>query len=124
MTIVISLPFTLALAAMLARALGSGSLIHNVQELWPDVPRDLGVIRNRFVLGMLGAVERWIYRSLTGSSQWAELRPNGRRERRPSGADIGDPELRGRQQSGTSSQGQSPLCGVECQRQAGGFVRR
>lgn len=40
-----------------------GSLVYNVQELWPDVPRDLGVIRNRAILGTLGAVERWIYRS-------------------------------------------------------------
>ncbi|MFN2504759.1 MAG: glycosyltransferase family 4 protein [Acidimicrobiales bacterium] len=62
-TIVISPPFTLALIGMVARALGRGRLVYNVQELWPDVPRDLGVIRSRALLGVLGAVERWVYRS-------------------------------------------------------------
>lgn len=62
-TIVISPPFTLALVGMLARAVGRGRLAYNVQELWPDVPRDLGVIRNPAILRVLGAVERWIYRS-------------------------------------------------------------
>jgi colanic acid biosynthesis glycosyl transferase WcaI len=62
-TIVISPPFTLALVGMVARALGRGRLVYNVQELWPDVPRDLGVIRNGAALAVLGAVERWIYRS-------------------------------------------------------------
>lgn len=65
-TVVVSPPFTLALVGMLARALGKGRLVYNVQELWPDVPRDLGVIRNRAVLSFLGAVERWIYRSSDG----------------------------------------------------------
>lgn len=62
-TIVISPPLTFALVGMIARAVARGRLVYNVQELWPDVPRDLGVIRNRAVLGVLGAVERWIYRS-------------------------------------------------------------
>ncbi len=62
-TIVISPPFTLALVGMLARLTARGRLIYNVQELWPDVPRDLGVIRSRGILGVLGAIERWIYRS-------------------------------------------------------------
>lgn len=62
-TIVISPPLTLAVVGMLARALGRGRLVYNVQELWPDVPRDLGVIRNRRLLALLAAVERWIYRS-------------------------------------------------------------
>jgi len=62
-TIVVSPPFTLALVGMLARRFGGGHLVYNVQELWPDVPRDLGIIRNRWVLAFLAAVERWIYRS-------------------------------------------------------------
>lgn len=62
-TIVISPPFTLALVGMLARRLGHGRLVYNAQELWPDVPRDLGVIRNRGLLAVLGRMERWIYRS-------------------------------------------------------------
>jgi colanic acid biosynthesis glycosyl transferase WcaI len=37
-------------------------VIYNAQELWPDVPRDLGVITNPTLLGILGNVERFIYR--------------------------------------------------------------
>ena len=65
-TLVVSPPFTLALPGMLARVLGRGRLVYNAQELWPDLPRDLGIIRNRAVLAVLGALERWIYRSSDG----------------------------------------------------------
>lgn len=61
--IVISPPLTLALVGFIGRLLSQGRLIYNVQELWPDVPRDLGVVRNRRLLAVLDAVERWIYRS-------------------------------------------------------------
>jgi colanic acid biosynthesis glycosyl transferase WcaI len=60
--IVVSPPLTMALIAFLLRAIGGPKVIYNVQELWPDVPRDLGVIRNRGILSALGALERWIYR--------------------------------------------------------------
>ena len=62
-TVVISPPFTLALVGMLARALQRGRLVYNAQELWPDVVRDLGLIRSRAILAAFGAAERWIYRS-------------------------------------------------------------
>ena len=61
-TIVVSPPLTLALLAFLLRVLGNTKVIYNAQELWPDVPRDLGVITNPLLLRVLGAVERAIYR--------------------------------------------------------------
>lgn len=61
--LVISPPLTLAIIGFFARALGRGRLVYNVQELWPDVPRDLGVIRNRSLLRLLTNLEGWIYRS-------------------------------------------------------------
>lgn len=61
--IVVSPPLTLAFIGMLARRLGKGRLIYNVQELWPDVPRELGVIRNRWILRALAGLEHWVYRS-------------------------------------------------------------
>jgi colanic acid biosynthesis glycosyl transferase WcaI len=61
--IVISPPLTLAFMGVLARRLGTGRLIYNVQELWPDVPRELGVIRNPQLLWLLERLESLIYRS-------------------------------------------------------------
>lgn len=61
--IVISPPLTLALVGLLARALSGSRLVYNVQELWPDVPKEMGVIRNGWILRQLAAMERWIYRS-------------------------------------------------------------
>lgn len=61
-TIVISPPLTFALVGFLAQRLGRGVTIYNAQELWPDVPRDLGIITNRWLLGLLGWLERLIYR--------------------------------------------------------------
>jgi colanic acid biosynthesis glycosyl transferase WcaI len=75
--IVISPPLTLAIVGMLARRLSHGRLIYNLQELWPDVPRDLGVIRNRLVIGALQRMESWIYRT---SERVAAIGPRFRDE--------------------------------------------
>jgi colanic acid biosynthesis glycosyl transferase WcaI len=61
--IVVSPPLTFAAIAQLLRVTSGTRVIYNAQELWPDVPRDLGVIRNRWILAALGMTERWIYRS-------------------------------------------------------------
>ncbi|MCA1682752.1 MAG: glycosyltransferase family 4 protein [Actinobacteria bacterium] len=61
--IVVSPPLTMAAAAFLLRPLGGTRVIYNVQELWPDVPRQLGLITNPVLLGVLGRLERVIYRN-------------------------------------------------------------
>ena len=60
--IVVSPPFTLAFVAFLLKSVSRTRVVYNAQELWPDVPRDLGVIRNPIVLGALARAESFIYR--------------------------------------------------------------
>jgi len=60
--IVVSPPLTLAFAAFALKALDGAKVVYNVQELWPDVPRDLGVITNSVLLGLLARMELAIYR--------------------------------------------------------------
>ncbi|MGI8720600.1 MAG: glycosyltransferase family 4 protein [Geodermatophilaceae bacterium] len=60
--IVVSPPLTLAAIAFLLKAIRGTKVIYNAQELWPDVPRDLGVITNPLLLRVIAAVERTIYR--------------------------------------------------------------
>ena len=61
--VIMSPPLTLVLIGLLLRRTSGAKVIYNVQELWPDVPRDLGVIRNRALLRLLADMERRIYRA-------------------------------------------------------------
>jgi colanic acid biosynthesis glycosyl transferase WcaI len=61
--VVVSPPLTLAIVGALAKALSGGKLIYNAQELWPDVPRDLGVITNPALLAAISWFERAVYRT-------------------------------------------------------------
>ena len=61
--LVVSPPLTFAFLAFLHRLLWRSKVVYNAQELWPDVPRDLGIITNRFLLAALARMERRIYRS-------------------------------------------------------------
>lgn len=85
-TIVVSPPLTLAFVAFLLRLLSGTKVIYNAQELWPDVPRDLGVITNPILLRLLGAVERAIYRHADAITPIGECFATVIRER---GADPG-----------------------------------
>ncbi len=60
--VVVSPPLTLAAVAFLLKAISGTKVVYNAQELWPDVPKDLGVITNPVVLYVLGFLERAIYR--------------------------------------------------------------
>lgn len=60
--IVVSPPLTLAFAAFALKAVSGTKVIYNVQELWPDVPRELGIITNPVLIWLLGRLERAIYR--------------------------------------------------------------
>lgn len=59
--IVVSPPLTLAFLGFVLKVISGTRIIYNAQELWPDVPRDLGVITSRGLLAALGAIERIIY---------------------------------------------------------------
>ncbi|UVO52852.1 glycosyltransferase family 4 protein [Sphingomonas sp. SUN039] len=56
-------PLTAALPGIAARWLRGRRFVFEVRDLWPEIPREMGVIRNPVTLAMLGALE-WVgYRS-------------------------------------------------------------
>ncbi|MFA9478902.1 glycosyltransferase family 4 protein [Phycisphaerales bacterium AB-hyl4] len=58
-----STPLTVGVCALAAKWLRRRPYGFEVRDLWPDVPIALGVIRNRFVGGLLRVLEKRIYRS-------------------------------------------------------------
>jgi len=57
--IVTSPPLTAALPGMAARLLKGTPFVLEVYDLWPDFPRQMGVIKNPAILGLIGWLE-WI----------------------------------------------------------------
>jgi glycosyltransferase involved in cell wall biosynthesis len=58
-----STPLTAALPGLAARWLRSKPFVFEVRDLWPELPRAMGVIRNPLVLGAMSAIEFAAYRS-------------------------------------------------------------
>lgn len=56
-------PLTAAIPGILARWLRGKRFVFEVRDLWPELPRAMGVITNRWVLGALSALEWMAYRS-------------------------------------------------------------
>lgn len=56
-------PLTVALPGILARWLRGRTFVFEVRDLWPELPRAMGVITNRFVLKALSILEWAAYRS-------------------------------------------------------------
>lgn len=56
-------PLTVALPGILARWLRGRTFVFEVRDLWPELPRAMGVITNRFVLWALSCLEWAAYRS-------------------------------------------------------------
>lgn len=56
-------PLTVAVPGILARWLRRKPFVFEVRDLWPELPKAMGVIRNRLVLGMLLALEWCGYKS-------------------------------------------------------------
>jgi len=54
-------PLSSALPALLARALWKVPFIFNVSDLWPDTARELGVLKDGRLLGMVEQFERAVY---------------------------------------------------------------
>jgi colanic acid biosynthesis glycosyl transferase WcaI len=65
-------PITLGLEGYVLAKLLGGKLIYDVRELWPDVPVRLGLIRNRFLVRMVYAIEGFVYRRSSGITSIAE----------------------------------------------------
>ncbi len=58
-----STPLTAALPGIAARWLRGKPFVFEVRDLWPELPREMGVIRNPVVLGLLSGLEWVSYRS-------------------------------------------------------------
>jgi glycosyltransferase involved in cell wall biosynthesis len=56
-------PLTAALPGIFARWLRGKTFVFEVRDLWPELPRAMGVVRNPLVLGALSVLEWSAYRS-------------------------------------------------------------
>jgi colanic acid biosynthesis glycosyl transferase WcaI len=61
-TFVLSPPLTDGLAAYILRRMRRGKFILNVQDIFPQNAIDLGIMRNRWVIRVFTAIERFVYR--------------------------------------------------------------
>ena len=61
-----STPLTAAITGIVAYRLRRKPFIFEVRDLWPDLPRQMGVIRNPAVLLAMKLLERTAYRSAVG----------------------------------------------------------
>jgi glycosyltransferase involved in cell wall biosynthesis len=58
-----STPLTIGIPAVLISKLLRKKLIFEVRDVWPDVPIQLGYIKNKFVVMILKKLEFWIYKN-------------------------------------------------------------
>jgi glycosyltransferase involved in cell wall biosynthesis len=56
-------PLTAAIPGLAAKWIRRTPFVFEVRDLWPELPRAMGVISNRFVLGAMGALEWLAYKS-------------------------------------------------------------
>lgn len=56
-----STPLTIGLPAVLLAKIWRKKLIFEVRDVWPDIPIELGYIKNILLVKMLKTFERWIY---------------------------------------------------------------
>lgn len=54
-------PITLGLAGWLLSLLKGAKFIYDVRELWPDVPVRLGLLKNKWAIRLVYAVEHFVY---------------------------------------------------------------
>lgn len=60
---VVSPPIMVGLTGVLLSRISGAKFIYGIQELWPDVPAQMGMIRSRPVLNALRALESFVYRN-------------------------------------------------------------
>lgn len=70
-------PLTIGLCAWLLSLRQGSGYIYNVQELYPDVVIDLGLLRNRWLIGLL----RWLERLVYSKARFITVIAPGMRER-------------------------------------------
>lgn len=57
-----SSPLTVGIAGLVARWFRRRPFVFEVRDVWPEVPIRMGVLRNRFLIGLARFLERTIYR--------------------------------------------------------------
>ncbi len=60
-----STPLTAGIPGIVAHWVKRTPFVFEVRDLWPELPREMGVIRNPFVLGLMSLLEWVSYRSAT-----------------------------------------------------------
>ena len=61
-----STPLTAGIPGIAAKYLRRKPFVFEVRDLWPELPREMGVIRNPVVLALMGLLERLSYRAANG----------------------------------------------------------
>lgn len=61
-----STPLTAGLPGIFAKYLKGKPFVFEVRDLWPELPREMGVIRNPVVLALMSLLERLSYRAANG----------------------------------------------------------
>jgi glycosyltransferase involved in cell wall biosynthesis len=77
-----STPLTIGLPAVILSKLKRKKLIFEVRDVWPDVPIELGYIKNKLIIKILKLFEMWIYKNsshiiVLSSGMYENLRKKG-----------------------------------------------
>ena len=61
-----STPLTAAVPVIFSKLINKGKFVFEVRDLWPELPKAMGVIRNPFLLTLLSILESLAYKSSDG----------------------------------------------------------
>lgn len=61
-----STPLTVALPGIIGRWLRRKPFVFEVRDLWPELPKKMGIIKNPLILGLMGVLEWATYKSAHG----------------------------------------------------------
>ena len=83
-----STPLTIAVPGIAAKYLRKKKFIFEVRDLWPDAPKQLGVVKNRLVLKALSLLESMAYRAADACIGLSPGMVDGIVERSPPGKPV------------------------------------
>jgi glycosyltransferase involved in cell wall biosynthesis len=83
-----STPLTAAIPGIVAKLIRRKIFVFEVRDLWPELPRAMGVIRNPLVLLLMDGLERAAYRMADGCIGLAPGIVDGIRKRAPDGKKL------------------------------------
>jgi glycosyltransferase involved in cell wall biosynthesis len=83
-----STPLTVAIPGIFARYLKRKKFVFEVRDLWPELPRAMGVVTNPLVLGAMSFLELMAYRSATACVALSPGIKEGILRRSPPGKEV------------------------------------